>query len=101
MKWKRKTPEVADGQADYWFNGKCVATRGVVEAIPENELKAIVQDVHNTAFNAGGIDYLQVYEQEGSEVVVWVIDQVTKTALENGEHPKEHNYFTVLFPSEY
>ena len=56
MKWKRKEPEVKKG--DYWFAGRCVATAGVANEIPMEEVKAIAQDVHNTAFTLGGIDYL-------------------------------------------
>ena len=101
MKWKRQQPEVPDGQADYWFNGRCVATAGLMAEIPENEVKAIAKDVHETAFKSKGIDYLQTYKHEDSGTVIWVIDQVTKGALERKEHPPEHNYFTILFPHEY
>jgi len=100
-KWKRKKPEIADGQGDYYFNGRCVATRGVYEAIPEEEMKAIAADVNNIASKSGGIDYLQQYKNQESGMVIWVIDQVTQSALKSGDHPPEHNYFTILFPSEY
>ena len=99
MKWKRQTPEHESG--DYWFNGKCVATRGVAEEIPKEEVIAIAQDVNRTAKESGGIDYLQTYIHEKTKKKVWVIDQVTKADLENGQHPVEHNYFTILFPHEY
>lgn len=101
MKWKRKPPEVADGQADYHFNGRVIMTRGVTTAIPEQELIAIVQDIKKIVKEFGGIDYLQIYEHEESGVIIWVMDQVTKAALSRGDHPPEHNYFTILFPSEY
>ena len=101
MKWKRKKPEIADGKADYFFAGKCNATRGVCDAIPELEIIAIAQDVNAAAGKSGGIDYLQQYEHQESGVVIWVMDQVTRSALKAGDHPPEHNYFTILFPSEY
>ena len=99
MKWKRQPPEHENG--DYWFDGRFLATAGVTRKIPEEELIAIAQELNRLAIENGGLDYLQVYVHEEMKVKVWVIDQVTRMALRNGDHPPEHNYFTILFPSEY
>lgn len=99
MDWKRKEPELKTG--DYWFNGRCVATAGVASEIPLNELKEIARDVHETAFESGGVDYLQRYEHKETKQLIWVIDQVTKESLLDGSQPSEHNHFTIIFPHEY
>ena len=99
MEWKRQTPEKEKG--DYWFAGQCFVTAGVNTEIPPAEIQAIVQDVYTLAAKSGGIDYLQCYQHSKTKRKIWVIDQVTKTALTDGSHPPEHNYFTVLFPEEY
>lgn len=99
MKWIRQTPEQDSG--DYWFAGRCVATRGVDEEIPRIEVIAIAQDINRVAQTSGGIDYMQTYIHQETKRKIWVIDQVTRGALQNGDHPSEHNYFTILFPEEY
>lgn len=99
MKWIRQELEISSG--DYWFAGKCVATRGVITEIPETEVVAIAQDINRISRESEGIDYLQVYIHEETERKIWVIDQVTRSSLQNRDHPDEHNYFTILFPEEY
>ncbi|MDB4727837.1 hypothetical protein OAF63_03520 [Saprospiraceae bacterium] len=99
MKWIYQQPDKKKG--DYWFAGRCIATAGISNEISMEELRAIAQDVHNKAFTFGGIDYLQKYVHEDTKRVVWIIDQVTRSSLKNGDHPPEHNYFTILFPEEY
>lgn len=96
--WKRQ-PQEQEGQD--WFAGQVYATAGVSKEIPPDEIRAILTDLWEFVRQEQGIDYLQVYVNEESGRKVWVIDQVTRTALQQGEHPPEHNYFTILFPEEY
>lgn len=98
-KWQRQ-PQEQEGQ-DYWFGGKCFVTVGVQGEIPQDEILEIISDVHEFAQKSRGVDYLQNYINEETGRKVWVIDQVTKSSLESGDQPPEHNYFTVLFPEEY
>ena len=97
--WTRQPQEV-EGQ-DYWFGGKCFVTAGVQSEIPRDEILAIVADIQEFAEKSTGVDYLQSFVNEETGRKIWAIDQVTKASLSSGNHPPEHNYFTVLFPSEY
>lgn len=96
--WKRKEQEYPSG--DYHFNGQALVTRTIHSELEQAEIMAIIADAINLAKEKGGIDYLLVYEHEEKEKI-FVIDQVTKSDLESGLQPPKHNYFTVLFASEY
>lgn len=98
MAWIRQPQE---NPGDYWFAGKFFVTRGVFDEIPTLEVADIVRDVQEFAQQEQGADYLQVYINNVTGRKIWVIDQVTKNELQEGIHPEEHNYFTVLFPEEY
>lgn len=98
MVWKRQ-PQERPG--DYWFAGRMFVTNRIFNEIPAAEVAAIVQDVLSFVKQEQGADYLQVYIHEVTGKKIWVIDQVTRGELQDGTHPEEHNYFTVLFPEEY
>lgn len=98
MAWNRQ-PQESPG--DYWFAGKFFVTQRVFDEIPTLEVADIIRDVQTFAQQEQGVDYLQVYINDMTGAKVWVIDQVTRTELQEGTQPEEHNYFTILFPEEY
>lgn len=96
--WVRKTQEKG---GDYWFNGICYLTATINQTIPKQEIITILQDLHSFVESEQGIDYLQVYTNQETGQVIWIIDQVTRQELKRGVQPAEHNYYTILFPDEY
>jgi len=96
MNWKRQ-PQERDDQK-YFFNGKCLVTRGAQELLTEEETLKIIAELQKLAKENNGLDYLQVYKNE-NEKKVWVIDQLDEKM--KPEHPPEHDHFTILLPSEY
>lgn len=97
--WERQPQEVKEG--DYWFNGKILATKGISENLLEGEIMLIIADAINFAIQNQGIDYLVVYKHKTSGQKLFFIDQVTKSDLQQGHHPPEHNYATLMFAEEY
>ena len=95
--WIRQ-PQECDG--DYWFNGKILITRNVSESIPRPFVIQIVEEVQRLAVENKGIDYLITFKNEEGDTLFF-IDQVTRTALKNGDHPPEHHYATLMFSWEY
>lgn len=99
FKWERQPQEQED--QGYWFAGKCIRTASIAADLSIDEITDIIGDLQQTAITAKGIDYLQTYIHKETGKKIWVIDQVTRTALTDGTHPPEHNYFTILYPHEY
>lgn len=95
MKWKRKTQERL---GNYWFGGASYMTKGVQESLTTEEILSIIVELKLAVKLYQGIDYLQVFECDDGRKV-WAIDQVPLHELHL--HKKEHNYFTLLLPSEY
>ena len=85
MKWKRQPPEHESGE--WFFDGDSLATAAVTNAIPNAELAQIANELSKLAIESGGLDYLQIYVHEETNVKLWVIDDKT--------------HFTILFPSDY
>ncbi len=98
MAWALKSQEQP---GDYWFSGKCFVTNTVSSSIPLEDVQTILIDLHAFVKQEQGVDYLQVYINEATKQELWIIDQVTKNDLQEGNHPEEHNYNTILFPDEY
>lgn len=96
MKWKRQPQEREDQK--YLFNGKCYITTGAQSLLSELEAIQIVQALQKLAIEKSGIDYLQVFQNDEGERI-WVIDQLDISMKK--EHPPEHDFFTILLPSEY
>ncbi len=96
MAWTRQ-PQEQENQK-YFFNGKGVMTAGAQDLLKREEAIKIVQELQPLAIEKGGLDYLQTFKNEKGERI-WVIDQLN-TSMKK-EHPKEHDYFTILLPSEY
>jgi hypothetical protein len=58
MAWTRK-PQEQEG--NYYFSGTFYLTAGVKQALSEEEIKAIYNDVQAFVKEKDGIDYLQVF----------------------------------------
>lgn len=97
--WKRKEQEVKEG--DYWFDGRLLVTRGVQEQLSVLETYLLIVDAMYYAHKQNGCDYLHVYLNSKRNLKLFFIDQVTRKSLENGEHPKEHHYATLMLAEEY
>lgn len=97
--WEYKAPEYETG--DYWFDGKFFITRSVQEALSEAEILFIYAHIINLVQQKGGQDFLQVFEQKDKDYKLFFIDQVTRSSLQTGEQPSEHNYCTLMFSEEY
>ena len=96
MNWNRQ-PQERDDQK-YFFNGKCLVTRGAQELLSEEDALNIIAELQKLAKEQNGLDYLQAFKNEDGKKI-WVIDQLDEKM--KTEHPPEHNYFTILLPSEY
>ena len=95
-KWERQSQERDDQK--YFFNGRCFITKGAQEVLSEEEAIQIVRGLQQLAIEEEGLDYLQSFKRtDGTKI--WVIDQLDSVMKK--EHPPEHNYFTILLPSEY
>lgn len=93
--WTRKEQE-QDGT--YRFNGRMLVTAGVQTELLPFEILEIMKDLLTFVQQEDGIDYLVEYKRtDGTRV--WCIDQINDEMKE--EHPPEHNYWTMLLPSEY
>ena len=88
----------------YTFSGRAYATQGVTEALTAEEVAGIIADLFRFVAERDGGDYLQVYEA-GDGRVVWCIDNLSRRMKESGEFTEEqlaeHDYWTLLLPSEY
>ena len=96
MAWTRQPQEQKNQK--YFFNGRGLMTAGAQALLTREEAIQIVQELQKLASEEEGLDYLQVYKNEKGERI-WVIDQLNSNMKK--DHPKEHDYFTVLLPSEY
>lgn len=97
MAWKRK-PQEKPG--NYFFSGKFYATRGVTDALSEDEILEIYRDLQAFVRQENGMDYLQVYESDDGRTV-WIIDQLNQEMIESGDFRPEDNHCTMLLPEEY
>ncbi len=101
VSWFRE-PQECEG--DYFFSGRAVMTRGVADALSQEELVFIVANLKRAVDEHEGLDYLQVYKcADGRKV--WVIDQLSKSMKESGDRTPaeiaEDDVFTLLLPKEY
>lgn len=96
MAWTRQQQEQKNQK--YFFNGRGLLTAGAQTLLTREEAIQIVEELQQLAIGKGGMDYLQVFKNEKEECI-WVIDQLNENMKK--DHPKEHDYFTILLPSEY
>lgn len=98
MVWTLQPQERNDQK--YFFNGRGLITKGALELVPPPVGRAMIATLQKRAIEEGGIDYLQVFRNEDDQKV-WVIDQLDEDMKESGDFDKEHDFFTILLPSEY
>ena len=95
-------PQETEG--DYFFNGQCLATKGVSDALAEEEIMGIVHDIFQHVKQHEGADYLCVFNHEDGRKI-FVIDQLSKSMMDGNGYTKEqiseHNHFTIMFNHEY
>jgi len=96
MAWTRQPQEQQNQK--YFFNGKCFMTSGTKPLLSEAEAIQIIQELQQLATQQKGLDYLQTYKNEKGERI-WIMDQLDEGMKKH--HPSEHDYFTILLPSEY
>lgn len=95
--WTRKPQEVQDQK--YFFNGGFFVTATIKNALTDEDIAFIYNDVQQFAEEKNGIDYIQMYESN-TGLKVWIIDELDQNMIESGEYNKEDNRCTLLFPSE-
>lgn len=95
--WTRQ-PQERDG--NYFFYGKFVITKGVHEALTQEEIMSIYFHIQELVLEKDGLDYLQVFIDENKRKLFF-IDQLDKYMIESGDYQKEDNYCTLLFAHEY
>ena len=97
MQWIRK-PQEQEGT--YQFSGQLYVTRAVINNLIPEEILAIYLDVKAFVLENNGADYLQVYENEDGDKLLF-IDQLNSEMIASGEFRPEENHCTLLFSSEY
>jgi len=95
--WTRQ-PQERDGS--YFFSGIFLVTSSVNKALSPEEIKQIYFEIQQLVRKNNGLDYLQVYIDE-KDRKLFFIDQLNQEMIDSGDHPKEHNYCTLLFAFEY
>ncbi|MEM6269140.1 MAG: hypothetical protein AAF998_06855 [Bacteroidota bacterium] len=104
MKWKRRPCEQP---GDYTFSGKLYITRGIIDALPEEDIAEIVEDLRRVIREKGMVDYLQVYLNQvgGLPGKVWWIDNLSESRKRSRElspaQIQDYDYSTILLPEEY
>lgn len=100
--WIRQEQEK---EGEYRFDGRMIMTRGFLNLLSPFEIFTILLDLEAFILHKGKIDYLQVYQEEGSGEKIYCIDQLSIPMKESGDYSqselKEYNYATFLLPSEY
>ena len=83
----------------YRFSGRFVVTRGVADLLSEAEIMILYWQVKYLVEQQDGIDYLVEIVHEKSGQTLYFIDQLNDQM--KLDHPKEHNYCTLLLREEY
>ena len=97
-KWIRQPQEKEE---QYVFTGKVVFTRGFIDLLSPFEMFSILVDLEAFILQKKTVDYLQVYEKQGSDDRIFCIDQLNVPMKQSGEFDAESDYCTFLLPSEY
>lgn len=95
--WK---PHPQECEGSYFFSGTFYVTRGVIEALPPEEITAIYLYVQQYVKQHNGADYLFVFTDEQNRRLFY-IDQLSKEMIESGNFKPEYNYSTLLWAYEY
>jgi hypothetical protein len=97
--WKRK-PQECEG--NYRFEGQLFVTYEVQVDIPKEEIIEIIEQTRQAVEEHGGIDYLQVFENEFGNKL-YFIASVNKEMIESGEFDPgdiEYNNCVICYPHE-
>ncbi len=95
--WTRK-PQEREGT--YRFSGTMLVTNTVLAELSIGEITGIYLDIQELVRATGGIDYLQVYENEVGDKL-YFIDQCDAEMMNDPSFKPEHNHCTLLFSHEY
>lgn len=95
--WIRR-PQEREGK--YLFSGNFFITQAVLENLCIGEIFAIYFDMQILVREKGGVDYLQVYENEAGDKL-YFIDQCDSEMMTEESFNGEHNHCTLLFDYEY
>ena len=95
--WKRR-PQEREGT--YQFSGTFFITQGVLTNLSLGEIIAIYLDIQTLVKETGGLDYLQVYENETGDKL-YFIDQCDPEMMAQELFDEEYNHCTLLFDHEY
>jgi len=93
-------------EGDYFFNGGSYVTNNVATELTKEEIAQIVGIVFDYVKQHNGADYLFVFEHQTDQRKIYVIDQLSKSMMDDPEaytpeDVKEYNYFTILYSWEY
>ena len=97
MIWIRK-PQEQEGT--YYFSGKIYITQAVFDNFTPNDITAIYLDIQLFVKENNGVDYLQIYFNDQGDKL-YLIDQLNKEMVDNGQYQEEDNYCTLMFSYEY
>ena len=87
-------------EGTYLFSGALFVTQEVNSALSLDEIFAIYFDMQIRVRERGGLDYLQVYENEAGDKL-YFIDQCDPEMTASELFSKEDNHCILLFSHEY
>ena len=97
--WKRKQQEC---EGTYYFEGQLFVSYEVQADIPREELIQIIDQTRQAVEENGGLDYLQIFENEYGNTL-YFIASVNKEMIESGEFAPndiEYNNCVICYPHE-
>jgi len=95
--WTRR-PQERDGT--YQFSGTFIVTQEVANRLSPQEILTIYLQVQALVKELGGLDYLQVFENESGDKL-YFMDQCDPDMMADESYMEEYNYCTLLFSHEY
>ena len=96
LKWKLQAQEQ---NGNYRFSGRFVVTKGIADLLSEAEIMLLFWQVKYLVEQKDGADYLAVFIHEDTGQKLFLIDQLSEEM--KPDHPKEHDYCTLLLAQEY
>lgn len=97
--WKMKKQEC---EGTYMFQGHLLVSAEVQADIPREEIIEIIETTQSIAKEKGGLDYLQVFENEYGEKL-YFIASANQDMLESGNFDPddiEYNNCVLCYPHE-
>ena len=90
-----------ESQGNYRFSGAFYITKGIEQALSQEEILELYFFIKLKVSEQNGLDYLQVFYHKETQQKLFFIDQLSKEMLESGHYLPEDNYCTLLLASEY